>query len=194
MVAFCEPGVEMRQLRAIAILLTALTAQAAAGDSQLVLIVRHAEKAPEPGGDVPLTDAGRARAEALAEALAHARVDAIVTTQFRRTRETAGPLARRLQLTTRVVEAGGDTRAHARAVADAVRGAGRTVLVVGHSNTVPAIIAALGGPRLEELCESDYDNLFVLAMPAGGAPGLTQSRYGAPDPPDTPDCARSMRQ
>lgn len=185
-------------LTALGVLLLTLSgcAPAAADDNavRLVLLVRHAEKALEPGDDVPLTDAGRARAAALADALAHARVDAIVTTQFRRTKDTAGPLAQRLHLTPRVVEAGTDTRAHARAVADAVRGAGRTVLVVGHSNTVPAIIAALGGPPLEELCESDYDTLFVLALPPGGEPGLTQSRYGAPDPPDASDCARSMRQ
>lgn len=185
----------MRVLRVFAILLLMCAAPATADESsQLVLLVRHAEKAQEPADDVALAAEGRARADALAAALAWARVDAIVTTQFRRTRETAEPLARRLGLTPIVVPAGSDTQAHARAVADAVRGAGRTVLVVGHTNTVPAIIAALGGPELDEICESEYDNLFVLALPAGGTPGLTLSRYGAPGPAGASDCRKGMRQ
>ncbi len=185
----------MRVSKVFAILLLLCAAPAMADEpSQLVLLVRHAEKAEAPADDVALSAAGRARADALAAALAHARVDAIVTTQFRRTRETAEPLARRLGLTPIVVPAGSDTRAHAQAVADAVRRAGRTVLVVGHTNTVPVIIAALGGPGFDELCESDYDNLFVLALPPGGSPGLTQARYGAPDQADVADCGQGMRQ
>src|SRR5690606_6878517 len=131
---------EMRAYRVLAILLLICAGCAAAADetSQVVLLVRHAEKAQEPADDVALTAEGSARAEALAAALVHAQVDAIITTQFRRARETAEPLAKRLGITPMVVEAGSDTGAHARAVADAVRRAGRTVLVVGHTNTVPA--------------------------------------------------------
>lgn len=185
----------MRVLRVFAFLLLIGGVPATADESlQLVLLVRHAEKAEAPADDVALSAAGQARADALAAALAHANVDAIVTTQFRRTRETAGPLARRLGLEPIVVPAASDTRAHARAVAEVVRGAGRTVLVVGHSNTVPAIIAALGGPDLDELCESDYDTLFVLALRAGGSASLTQSRYGEPDPAGASDCRQGMRQ
>src|SRR5690606_24438347 len=179
---------------AILLLICAGCAAAADETSQVVLLVRHAEKAQEPADDVALTAEGSARAEALAAALVHAQVDAIITTQFRRVRETAEPLAKRLGITPMVVEAGSDTGAHARAVADAVRRAGRTVLVVGHTNTVPAIIAALGGPTFDELCESDYDNLFVLTLPAGGRPGLIQARYGEPDPPDAGECGQGMRQ
>lgn len=153
----------------------------------LVLLVRHAEKAAEPKDDPSLTPAGMERARALAAALRDAGVEAIITTQLRRTRETARPLAEARGLTPEVVEIrGGGMEAHARAVAAAVRRhAGATVLVVGHSNSLPAIIAALGGPRVPDLCESVYCTLFVL-VPGAGEARLVRSRYGAPDPP--PDC------
>lgn len=166
----------------------------AADGTQIVVLVRHAEKAEAPADDVALSRAGLDRAQALVHVLASAGVDGIVTTQFRRTRETAAPVAARMGLTPVVVRAGGDAAAHAAATAEAVRRAGTTVLVVGHSNTVPAIIEALGGPHLAELCESEYANLFVLALTPGQTPRLTHARYGAADVPAAADCGRSMKQ
>ena len=150
---------------------------------QVVVLVRHAEKGTMPAGDVTLNDTGQARAEELAMALAEAHIDTIVVTQFRRARETAAPLARALKLAPVVVEAGADTAEHARQVAAAVRRGGHAVLVVGHSNTVPAIIAALGGPAMQELCETEYANLFTMALTPGQPARLVHGHYGAPDPP-----------
>ena len=146
---------------------------AAADHPQIVVLVRHAEKSNAPPGDVALSVAGQARAEELAIALAEARVDTIVTTQFRRTRDTAAFLKRGLKLTPVVVQAGDDTASHARAVAAAVRAGGSSVLVVGHSNTVPAIITALGGPAMEELCDSEVLEPVHARVGAGpaGTPG-----------------------
>ena len=152
----------------------------------LVLLVRHAEKAQEPAGDPPLTAAGAERARALAEALRDAKVTAIVTTQLRRTRDTAQPLAAALGLTPDVVPVGDeDTEVHARAVATAVlRHAGGVVLVVGHSDSVPAIIAALGGPRMPEICANLYSNLYALVPGVDGhGARLVHAHYGAADPP-----------
>jgi hypothetical protein len=64
--------------------------------------------------------------------------------------------------------------------------AGGTLLVVGHNNTVPLIIAALGGPKLPEICDSVYDKLFVLVL--GKEVRLVQSRYGASGSPIAADC------
>lgn len=152
----------------------------------LVVLVRHAEKV-DASADPPLSAAGEARAAALAEALRDAGVSGIVTTQFRRTQETARPLATRLGLTPRVVAAsGGD---HAAAVATAVRETGGVVLVVGHSNTVPAIVGALGAPRPADLCDGNYDTMFVVELPAGeGTPRLVRTRYGVPDTDATAGC------
>jgi len=105
---------------------------AARTGSQLVVIVRHAEKAETPKDDVALSDRGRARAEALSSALGDAGVDVIITTERRRSIETAAPLAKRLHLTPTVVRTADDTNAHAAAVAAAVRQGGCLVLVVGH--------------------------------------------------------------
>jgi phosphohistidine phosphatase SixA len=157
--------------------------------ASLVLLVRHAEKAADPKDDPSLTAVGMERARALAAALRDAGVEAIITTQLRRTRETARPLAEARGLTPEVVEIrGGGMEGHARAVAAAVRRhAGATVLVVGHSNSVPAIIAALGGPRQPDICDSVYGILFVL-VPGAGEARLVRSRYGAADPDPAPDC------
>jgi broad specificity phosphatase PhoE len=154
----------------------------------LVLLVRHAEKAREPAEDPPLTPAGVQRAQDLAAALKDAGVTTIVTTQLRRTRDTAQPLADALGLSPEIVPVGEDEGAHAAAVAAAVRGhPGGIVLVVGHSNTVPKIIAALGGPSMPEICETLFANLFVLALDADAA-RLVRAHYGAADDPPAADC------
>jgi broad specificity phosphatase PhoE len=160
-----------------------------ADGATLVLLVRHAEKAAEPGDDPPLSAVGAARAQALAAALRDSGVTAVVTTQLRRTRDTAQPIATGRGLTPEVVPIDhGAVPAHADAVAAAVRRhAGGVVLVVGHSNTIPAIIAALGGPHLPEICDAAYSNLFILQL-GGQEPRLILAHYGVPDPDLGPDC------
>jgi broad specificity phosphatase PhoE len=157
-----------------------------------VVLVRHAEKAAGPAEDPGLTEAGRARADALAEALRDARVDAVITSQYERTRKTAEPVAVARDLEPVVMQAGTDTVTHVREVAAAVRRqpVGGLVLVVGHTNTIPPIIAALGGPQLPDICDGEYARLFTLVLPPGGSPRLIQSTYGAPDPAEP--CGRSM--
>jgi broad specificity phosphatase PhoE len=174
--------------------LTGITAQARGQTAQpdapatVVLLVRHAEKAAQPGDDPPLTQDGRRRAEALAGVIKDAHPTAIITTQLRRTAETAQPSAAAADVTPEVVSVSSTTtQQNAAEVAAAVRKhAGATVLVVGHNNTVPLIIAALGGPKLPDICEQVYDKLFVLVLGKEARP--VQSRYGAPGPPTTPDC------
>ena len=63
----------------------------------------------------------------------------------------------------------------------------RIVLVVGHGNTVPAILAALGGPRLPDFCESSYGHLLVLSL-GENPPRVLRARYGAADPAPAPGC------
>ena len=165
----------------------------------VVLLVRHAEKAPAPADDPPLSEAGSVRARALAAALADAGVDAIVVTPRLRTRATAQPLADARGLQPEEVALAGGAAAHAQAVAAAVRRhAGGVVLVVGHSNTIPAIVAALGGPSFPDLCDGEYSNLYMLvlepgsptgdpaagpAAPATTAAHLVRSHYGQADDP-----------
>lgn len=159
-----------------ALSLTAALISSATAMPDLVILVRHAERATEPAGDPTLTPAGELRALALAQALAGLRVNAILTTPYRRTRDTAAPLAKALGIQPQVVDA---KAGHVQAVAEAVRAQSGVVLVVGHSNTVTAVLAALGGPKLQDLCETSFHHAFLL-QPALAPPRWAQFSYGAP--------------
>jgi broad specificity phosphatase PhoE len=155
----------------------------------VVILVRHAEKAAQPAQDPPLTEAGAARARALVAVARDAGVKAIISTQFLRTKATAEPTATALSVTPEIVQAGGAPPQHAKAVADQVmKHAGETILVVGHSNTIPAIVGALGAPQPRELCDSEYDQVFVVVLGDSGPARLIRSRYGAANV-DDPACA-----
>jgi phosphohistidine phosphatase SixA len=145
----------------------------AAAPVTTVILVRHAEKVDD-SRDPALNALGLQRAEALAAALADAGVDVVMTTQFQRTRDTAAPLAAQLGIAPTVIESAG--AGHAADVAARVREhPGCTVVVVGHSNTIPAIIAALGGPELT-IEDDEYFHLFVLHLSDDGV-RLIRSRY-----------------
>ncbi len=155
----------------------------------LVLIVRHAEKA-DNSNDPPLSAAGQARAQAYAEAMSDANVEHVIVTHRQRTLQTAQPLATARGLTAEVVPFGSNMNEHVQLVADAIRRqAGKVVLVVGHSNTVPMIVHALGGPKMPDLCDARYAALFAVVP---GSPGesarVVVSSVGAPDAPDALSC------
>jgi broad specificity phosphatase PhoE len=143
---------------------------------KLVFVVRHAERAdgaaPQMQGqaDPPLSDAGEARAVKLARMLGDAGIEAIYVTEFRRTQDTAKPLARRLGLAAQRVSSRDSGALIAKLRSEH---ANDIVLVVGHSNTVPAIIKALGGPEVT-IAEEEYDNLFIV-VPGTGA--MTRIRF-----------------
>jgi phosphohistidine phosphatase SixA len=169
----------------------AAAAPAFSAPATVVLIVRHAERAPG-SGDVPISDVGRSRALALAELGKVTGVSVIITTQLQRTRQTAAPLAEALGITPVVVNTQSEVAKHATDVADAVRRhAGKTVLVVGHSNTVPAIAAALGSATFPDLCEPEYDALITMVLDAEGGVRTVRTRFGTATPVDAA-CA-SMR-
>lgn len=139
----------------------------------VVVLVRHAEK--ELTGDDPALKKpeGETRAVLLASTLRDAGVTAIFTTAARRTKDTAALLATALHLTP--IEIGKDLT-HVR---EQVVAAGKRVLIVGHSNTVPALIAALGGPSGIEIADNEFDGFYVLTIPPQGPATLLTLRYGA---------------
>jgi len=133
----------------------------------MVIVVRHAERADAgatPGNsmttspDPQLSDAGKARAQKLALMLADAGVMAIYTTEYLRTKDTAAPLATKVGVTAEVVMAR-DADTLVAKIKSHKTGA---VLVVGHSNTVPAIVKALGG-SVVSVGDDEYDSLFFVA-------------------------------
>ena len=179
-----------KTIRTLRPLIAALAMVSALGTASLaqqrapttVILVRHAEKAAEPGADPPLTAAGEARAKALVDVARDAGVTAVITTQFERTKATARPIASALSITAEVVDA--RAKEHAQEVARTIltKHAGEVVLVVGHSNTIPAIVAALGAKQPPAICDSEYDGLYVVTVPASGAVRSIKARYGEATP------------
>lgn len=142
------------------------------------IVVRHAEKATNDPQDPDLSAAGRARADALAERLRDVPLVAAYATEFRRTQQTVQPAA---TAHGRSVDA-----YYARGPVDEVAAQwkqahhGGTVLVAGHSNTVPDLVAALCGCAAAPMDDSEYDRLSIVRIGAGGAATLDVQRYGAP--------------
>jgi broad specificity phosphatase PhoE len=120
--------------------------------------------------------------------LASAKITSIITTQYRRTRDTAAPLAKATGIEPLVVPAErGDLPAHVRDVVNAIRRQSGNVLVVGHSDTVSAILAALNGPTLPKLCDNSFDHIYVLAY-ANPKGSFLHLRYGEPGAAPTEGC------
>ena len=155
----------------------------ASAQETTVIIVRHAERAAAPAADPVLTPAGTARADALLEAVRGAGITHVLTTSLQRTVLTAAPIASALGITPTVVNPRSPT--HIADVVAAVRErTGGVVLVVGHSNTVPGIVHALGG-RAPEICDNEYDNMYVVTLPpAPAAARVVRARYGVATPVD----------
>jgi broad specificity phosphatase PhoE len=177
----------------LALAIAVLGTTVAGAQPSTVILVRHAEKAPAPANDPLLSAEGLQRAMDLASALAGARVTSVVTTQFQRTQLTAKPISDALGKAPIIVPAASPMAAHLEAVAAAVKGrpAGDVVLVVGHSNTIPAIVGALGGPKLPDLCDAQYSQMFILEFPAAGPPRFIRAKFGAADPADADKCTSS---
>jgi hypothetical protein len=157
---------------------TNVSADAAVSLPRQIFFVRHTEREPD-GEDPPLTAIGEARALALADALRDAGIDALITTQWQRTKNTAKPLASILRITPQIVPVlDGKARENLAETAAALRRySNQVVLVVGHV-TVTGVITALGGPSLPNICDNVYSDLFLFT-PALGQAGLTHLRYGA---------------
>jgi len=178
----------MSRCFALLIAIASLGCAAAQAHPSLVIVVRHAERATEPKDDPGLSAEGVQRAQALADRLAEANVTSIITTELRRTWETALPTARNFGIEPRVVATRrDDVPAHVREVVAAVRRLRGVVLVVGHSNTVAGIVAGLSDARPIELCDTSFSNIFVVdPQPAGRA--VLQFKYGREDPAPSAGC------
>ena len=160
---------------------------AGGGKVTTVFLVRHAERATEPAQDPPLTEAGKARAEALARLLSGAGVKAVYTSQFARTKQTAEPLAKLLGVPVNPVPLAVKpdkprevSEQSIRELKSKVEGhAGEAVLVVGHTNSIPDLIRELGGDVVPNIPEDKFDNLFVVTVYATGRAKVTQLKYGS---------------
>jgi broad specificity phosphatase PhoE len=139
---------------------------------QALIIVRHAEKADQTT-DTHLSEAGQARARALAVLLAQSGASAIYATEYTRTTETVKPLADLLGLPIQHLPAADTSRLIERL---RTRHAQETVVVVGHSNTVPEILK-LYGISIPPIGADDFGNVFVVVPKPDRSPVLLRLRY-----------------
>ncbi|NJW51440.1 SixA phosphatase family protein [Salinimicrobium oceani] len=135
-------------------------------ESTTYYFIRHAEKdeGDPQNKDPKLTAAGHLRAEKWVDILKEVQFDLIMSTNLERTRSTAAKIAeaqgKEVQFydprNLNSVEFQGKTK-------------GKTVLVVGHSNTNPAFVnAILGEEKFEALDEKEYGSLFIVNIDADG--------------------------
>jgi phosphohistidine phosphatase SixA len=140
-----------------------------------ILLVRHADiDLPPASADPGLNEAGRARAEELAHVVGPAGVSTVFTSSLRRTRETVEPVLETLGLGAQEMPAAATVAARARAGE-----LGEVVLIAGHSNTVPEVIAALGAPP-PAIGETRFDNLFVVTLSEPAGASLLALKYAKP--------------
>lgn len=142
-----------------------------------IILVRHAEKEFDEGGDPELTAEGEARAKRLAEVLHDVDIDAVYSTPFKRTRLTVTPLA-----SDRSLEVQNYNPFKLEDVMDIINNnKGKTLVFSGHSNTTPLVLNMLvDEDRYRQLAETDCDNLYIVSYLEKGKARVLQLQYGAP--------------
>lgn len=139
-----------------------------------VFLVRHAEKTTQKT-DPALTEAGEARAIALADRLEDEGITHIHSSDTKRTRDTAAPLAARLDLDVLIYDA-----RDLPAIAAKLQATSGRHLVVGHSNTTPQLTELLGGDGGTPIVEAtEYDRLYVVTTNDGEPVQSYLTRFGA---------------
>lgn len=151
------------------------SASAMAPEDITYIVVRHAEKTTDDPRDPSLSGAGQARAEALARRFSTTRLTAAYATTFKRTQQTALPAATASGIGITTYDA-------SQPAADFVAQLRRThargnVLVVGHSNTVPGIVAALCACTVAPLDESRYGDVYEVSINDAGTATLNEGAY-----------------
>lgn len=164
----------MKQAFIIAALMMLSACVSVVPKSDAVFLVRHAEKTTEKN-DPGLTEAGKARAIALADRLEGEGITHIHSSDYIRTRDTAAPLAKRLGLDVEIYDAG-----DLPGMAEKLKATPGRHLVVGHSNTTPQLTELLGGDGGTPIVEAtEYDRLYVVTMEAGEPVKSYLTRFGA---------------
>ena len=123
----------------------------------VIFIVRHCEKAMESTDNPNLAEEGKKRAEHLAEILKNTGIEAVYSTNYKRTMQTAEPLATVLKITPTAYEP------REAVFGEMLRKSGKKVLVVGHSNTVPELLNQLTGTKNYQPNDG-YGDLWVVTM------------------------------
>lgn len=152
--------------------------QPAALDPVVVFLVRHAERAEDGTSDPPISEAGEQRSRLLAGMLADAGLTHIHTTDYIRTRSTGAPTAEATGLEMALYDPS-DLEGFARRL----RATPGRHLVLGHSDTTPDLVAALGGDPGTPIDEMEYDRLYAVTLTGRTVEGAATTvllRFGDP--------------
>jgi len=149
-------------------------------DTTTILIVRHAEKQLNAGDDPHLSEAGVARAEALATVADHANVGAVYVSQFLRTSETVAAFAAKHAEIPVITLPVGKSSDYPKLIAKEIlsRHSGKVVLVVSHSNIVPGIVEELTKVKVPAIPDDEFSRLYVVTIRPGAPPQLIAAQYG----------------
>jgi 2,3-bisphosphoglycerate-dependent phosphoglycerate mutase len=158
-------------MRYLALILSIPLLLAPAADATpFIFVVRHAEKAATGGNDPDLSVAGQKRAEALAHILKDSQITAVFVTEFKRTQETAAPTAKEAHVSPTVLPANDVS-----GLVSKLRAVNGNALVVGHGNTIPDLVKALGIAKTISIPEDDYTEILVVSV--GDVPQLLRLHY-----------------
>jgi len=174
----------MNRIAPVFLAVLLLAASGCATETTTILIVRHAEKVLNAGDDPHLTDAGTARAQELARVAENAHIGSVYVSQYQRTRETAAPLlAAHSDISVRAVPVNmSGVKNYPKELASTILSAdrGKTVLVVSHSNIVPALVEELAHVKVAEMPDNEFSRLYIVVVRRGQPPALITARYGMP--------------
>lgn len=167
----------MKKIAFIMILLFSLTSFS---QTTTFIVLRHAEKA-DSSKDTNLSAEGQIRADELRKTLGPVDVKAIYSTPYNRTKQTVTSLATEKNITITEYQA---NKPYEEFVDELVAAHhGQTVVVVGHSNTVPEILKALTKNTFNVVInENQFDNLFVVTLNDGQKPEVVTMKYGKSTP------------
>jgi phosphohistidine phosphatase SixA len=147
---------------------------------QTVLLIRHAEKALNGGTDPDLSEQGQQRAIHLVELLKASKPAAIYTTQYQRTQQTGQPLATALNIPLTIITIDKSNTDEYPAILlerICVLPKGSNALVIGHSNSIPAIVEAWTQEPVKPIADNEYDRLFLIRMNNCQIIGSMEIRY-----------------
>ncbi|PCJ67276.1 MAG: hypothetical protein COA58_02870 [Bacteroidetes bacterium] len=140
-----------------------------------LILIRHAEtfgSASNPN----LSTAGETRANELVTELENITLDVVFSTIFKRTNQTASPIAKDRSLT---IENYDHTELEAFVDSTMAIYRGETVLVVGHSGTTPDILnILLDSTVYSDIPETEYDNMYTFSVDQYGKTDVVHQKYG----------------
>lgn len=141
----------------------------------VVFMVRHAEKA-DHSRNPNLSKPGKERALMLADVLKNANIDQIHSSDYKRTKATAKPIANNLNKKIQIYNPKKLDK-----LVTKLKDAGGRHLVVGHSNSTPNLVKLLGGDSVSKINDDgEYDRLYMLTITKEGTVSSVLLRYGFP--------------